>query len=96
VNFGIGVKTDQLANFVNPHLKQQRTKPMENIPNGHQTYQITIKCTKLPQHIPNDFQIYQMAKKFSKFFIARLSKMYENRDFWYENIPSGNPMCKQC
>jgi hypothetical protein len=39
------------------------------------------KCTKLPQNTPN----------IPTFFIPRLSKIYPNWDFWYENVPSGNP-----
>jgi hypothetical protein len=32
--------------------------------------------------LPNGHQTY---------FIARPSKIYPNRDFWFENMPSGNP-----
>jgi hypothetical protein len=41
-------------------------------------YQMALKCTKWSKSIP-------------AFSIPRPSKMYPNRDFWYENIPSGNP-----
>jgi hypothetical protein len=41
-------------------------------------YHSTTKCTKLPQHVPT-------------FAIPRPSKIYPNSDFWFENIPSGNP-----
>jgi hypothetical protein len=32
-----------------------------------------------------------MAKAIPTFVIPRPSKIYPNCDFWYENIPSGNP-----
>jgi hypothetical protein len=42
---------------------------------------------------------YQMAIIYSKWVkniptnsITRPSKIYPNWDFWYENIPSGNPV----
>jgi hypothetical protein len=54
-------------------------------------YQITTK-------LPNEHKIYQMALINSKleynlpiFSIIRPSKIYPIRDFWFENIPSGNP-----
>jgi hypothetical protein len=31
----------------------------------------------------------------SIFYIPRLSKIYQNWDFWFENKPSGNPARKQ-
>jgi hypothetical protein len=34
--------------------------------------------------------MYQMAIKYSN-IVTRPSKIYPNRDFWSENIPSGNP-----
>jgi hypothetical protein len=36
------------------------------------------KLTKLPQNIPTSS-------------IVRPSKIYPNWNFWFENIPSGNP-----
>jgi hypothetical protein len=41
-----------------------------------------MKYTKWPQNIPNGHKIY---------IIARPSKIYPNWDFWFENMPSGNP-----
>jgi hypothetical protein len=45
-----------------------------------------------------DHKIYEMAVKYSKlssnihpFSILMSSKIYPNWDFWFENIPSGNP-----
>jgi hypothetical protein len=32
-----------------------------------------------------------MAKEYTNFFIPRHPKIYQNLDFWFENIPSGNP-----
>jgi hypothetical protein len=44
-----------------------------------------IKYTKLPQTISNGRKIYQYIP------FARPSNIYPNWDFWFENIPSGNP-----
>jgi hypothetical protein len=62
------------------------------------TYQNGDEYTKLPQNVPNGQCITQTTVKFSKctlniprFSIPRSSKMYPNWDFWFENIPSGNP-----
>jgi hypothetical protein len=67
-------------------------------PNGYKLYQMVTNYTKWPQTIPNGHKIYQMAKNNSKwsrnlpeFSILSLSGIYPNRDFWYENKPSGNP-----
>jgi hypothetical protein len=56
------------------------------------------KYTKLPQNIPNYHKIYQMTTKYTKWpqnkptlSITRPSKIYPNWDFWFENIPYGNP-----
>jgi hypothetical protein len=52
-------------------------------------------------HIINDntmYQIYHLAAKLDKVAIKiptsaveRPSKIYPNYDFWFENMPSGNP-----
>jgi hypothetical protein len=39
---------------------------------------MAIKYTEWPQNLPTSS-------------IARPYKMYPNWDFWFENIPSGNP-----
>jgi hypothetical protein len=57
---------------------EKYTKTGETIPKGHKIYQITGKLTKWPLNILTSF-------------IGRSSKIYPNRDFWFENIPSGNP-----
>jgi hypothetical protein len=49
------------------------------------TYQMATKCNKRSQNIPNGH------RKYKRFFISRPSKIYPNLDFWFENIPSGNP-----
>jgi hypothetical protein len=51
-----------------------------NLSNGHKLYQIAINHTKWPFNMLTSF-------------IARPSKLYPNRDFWFENMPSGNPAC---
>jgi hypothetical protein len=40
------------------------------------------------KNIPNYHKIYQMSTKHTKILP---SKIYPNLDFWFENIPSGNP-----
>jgi hypothetical protein len=54
------------------------TKCIQNVPNGHKISQISIKYSKWPQNIYT-------------FSNLRLSKIYPNWDFWFENNPSGNP-----
>jgi hypothetical protein len=67
--------------FLGPSIPKR-----EKIPNEHKL------------GIPNGYKIYQKALKYSKwsynipiFSIPRPSKIYTNKDFWYENKPSGNP-----
>jgi hypothetical protein len=59
-------------------------------------YQMTTKYTKSPQHT----YTYQMYGKFTTWTqnipassVARPSKIWI-WDFWFENIPSGNPELK--
>jgi hypothetical protein len=49
-----------------------------SIPKVVKKYQMAVKYTKRPQNIPTSS-------------IARPSKIYPDWDFWFENIPSGNP-----
>jgi hypothetical protein len=58
---------------------------MKNIPNNCKLYQMANI------YIPNGRKIHQMALKYTTFSIARPSKIYPNWDFWFENMPSGNP-----
>jgi hypothetical protein len=61
----------------------------KNIPNDHKLYQMAVKLLQHAQtgKIPNGQKIYQMTKS----SIARSSIIYPNLDFWFANIPSGNP-----
>jgi hypothetical protein len=36
-------------------------------------------------------KIFQMAIKYINIFHTKALKNYPNRDFWFENKPSGNP-----
>jgi hypothetical protein len=53
-------------------------------------YQINLKYMKWSWSIPIVRKIFQMVLK-STFSHPRLSKIYPNLDFWFENKPSGNP-----
>jgi hypothetical protein len=44
---------------------------------GHTVYQMAIQYTKWPYSIPNGRKIFQMAINYA--------------NFWFANIPSGNP-----
>jgi hypothetical protein len=48
------------------------------LPNGNIIYHMAVIYSKCPLDIPT-------------FFIPRHAKIYPNLDFWFENIPSGNP-----
>jgi hypothetical protein len=62
----------------------QHTKIRKIYLSDHKIYEIAIKNeiavqqTERPQNLPTPF-------------LARHSKIYLNWDFWFENIPSGNP-----
>jgi hypothetical protein len=59
------------------------TKMIKNyIQSPHKLYQTAINYTKWPYNILNGH---------FTFYILRPSKFYPNRDFWFENKPSGNP-----
>jgi hypothetical protein len=47
------------------------------------------------QNIRNYRKIYQMAVNIPTLSITRPSKIYPNWDFWFENIPSGNPVLER-
>jgi hypothetical protein len=59
----------------------QYSKNWKNTPIDNNIYQITAKYTEWPWNIP-------------KCSIMRPIKIFRNWDFWYENIPSGNPNFK--
>jgi hypothetical protein len=50
-----------------------------------------VKIYQRPHNIPNLQKEHQMAIKYTKILTPRPSKMKQNSDFRYENIPSGNP-----
>jgi hypothetical protein len=54
-------------------------------------YQMTTKYTKRPKSTPNGCKIDQMSIKYTNIFHCKTLKNYPNLDFWFENIPSGNP-----
>jgi hypothetical protein len=54
-------------------------------------YQMTTNYTKRPYIIPNGLKLFKMVIKYTNIFILRPSKIYPNRDFWFETKPSGNP-----
>jgi hypothetical protein len=67
----------------------QHTKMGKNIPNNQEIYQMSIK-------LANGRKIYRMDIKYINIFFARHSRIYPNLDFWFENIPSGNPaLCRK-
>jgi hypothetical protein len=61
------------------HKVYQNTTKWYTKRNTKYMYQMIIKCTKWPIILP-------------KFSTPRPSKIDQNCDFWYENIPSGNPV----
>jgi hypothetical protein len=63
-------------------LLVKHTKRGKNIPYDeiiHKIYPMAVKQTKWPQNIPTSS-------------IVRPFKIYPNWDFWFENMPSGNPV----
>jgi hypothetical protein len=61
-------------------------------------YTKTGKIYQIANKLPNGHEIYQMAVIYSKWpwnmstvSIPRATKIYPKWDFWFENIPSGNP-----
>jgi hypothetical protein len=73
---------------------------------GQQTWKkdtkITTNYTKCTLIIPNVYTLHQMYINYTKWLwnspnahklsIVRLFKNYPKMDFWFENIPSGNPV----
>jgi hypothetical protein len=54
-------------------------------------YQITQKYTKQQYNISNGRKIDQMFIKYTNIFHCKTLQNLPNLDFWFENIPSGNP-----
>jgi hypothetical protein len=62
------------------------------IPQSGKMYQMAAKYTKWPQNIPiSGKKTIGHIIHIPTSFIARPSQIYPNRDFWFENMPSGNP-----
>jgi hypothetical protein len=64
-------------------MSTKNTKCPQKIPNVHKIYQMAVKRTIWPQNTPTST-------------VARPSKIYPNLDFWFENMPSGNPDPRAC
>jgi hypothetical protein len=56
----------------------------KNIPN-------TNYIIKWAQNIPNGGKIFQIGLNCTNIFNLKAPKIYPNWDFWFQNIPSGNP-----
>jgi hypothetical protein len=54
---------------------------------GEKYTKITLKHTKWPQNIPNGCKKPELPTS----SIARPSKIPPTWDFWFKNMPSGNP-----
>jgi hypothetical protein len=54
------------------------TKCTQNVPNGHELSQMSLKYSKWPSNILTISNL-------------RPYKIFPNWDFWFENKPSGNP-----
>jgi hypothetical protein len=67
--------------------------------NGGKFSTLTLN-TELPNgniiYVPYGSNIFQMTIEYPNFFHSKASKIYPNLDFWFENMPSGNPrdMCQ--
>jgi hypothetical protein len=63
----------------------QPTKTLINIPNNHKVYLWL-------QNISNGLKIDQMILKYTNIFHRKPPpKIYPSLDFWFEDMPSGNP-----
>jgi hypothetical protein len=54
----------------------------------------TYQHLQRTKNVPNDNKICEMVTKYTNqhmYSMARPSKIYPNYDFWFQNIPSGNP-----
>jgi hypothetical protein len=62
--------------------------------NGKNIYQMTTNFTQRLYIIPNGHKIFQKVIKYNNIFYSKAlqhSKFYLNRNFGFENKPSGNP-----
>jgi hypothetical protein len=62
-----------------PDFFVQHSKTGKRLPNNHKIYQMVTQYAIWPENIPTSS-------------IASPSKIYPNLDFWFENVPSGNPV----
>jgi hypothetical protein len=62
----------------------QHTKTGKNIPNNP-------KYNKWSQNILNGRKIDQMSIKYTNIFHCMTVQNLPNWDFWFENLPAGNP-----
>jgi hypothetical protein len=60
-------------------------------PETGKIYQVTIKYPQWQQNIPNGRKIDQMAIKYTNIFHCKTLQNLKTWDFWFENMPSGNP-----
>jgi hypothetical protein len=54
-------------------------------------YQIARQFTKWQYNLTSNFKNTKCPKIHQKFSFQSLKKMYQNWDFWFENVASGNP-----
>jgi hypothetical protein len=50
-----------------------------------------VQNTKIGKYIQDSHKYTKWANNIPPSSIARPYKIYPNRDFWFENMPSGNP-----
>jgi hypothetical protein len=63
-----------------------------NIPKQWEIYHITIKYTKWSEKYTKIRKIDQTAINIPTSSIASPSRIYPNEVFWFQNVPSGNPV----
>jgi hypothetical protein len=66
-----------------------------NIPKREKLYQMTAKNAKWPQNIPKGSKTFRMTIKHTSILKPRPSKKYPKWNFWYQNVPSGNPAASE-
>jgi hypothetical protein len=80
---------DEFVNYVPSCCSQSSVARFLLVPRTKtgKIFQMTIKYIKWSQNIPNGRKIDKIAIKRINIF-----NFYPKRDFWFENIPSGNPV----